>query len=746
MLPKYDETIEFLQVFRPNGPHLLTALPLNDTHDPKTRRFKDTKEVKAWCESLNQTHNLYYHAGMPKKGVSTRMNKSRVQELTHLFLDVDPVDGQDFQGERRRIWEMLKSSPPDGVPMSPGIIKDTGNGFQALWKLPKPLILTGPESIETAERYLRFLVKAYKGDSQATSVDQLLRLPGTLNIPNAAKLKKKRVVALSSWFNAHQDMASLESFGQDAPRAAVNNNVPDINVTGVVNTYTRDTLPDVISEEWKSIIDECEEAWGFRERAYPTRSEGVFAAVRYMLEKGIEDQVIYDILRSPELSISEHVNSYNDIHRYAKRQITEARKKSLVKKEFTCTKEVINKDKPTTPPKIIPSHLGNIRLAIRKMEYKCTYNEFEMLLLVNDEPFEEHITTNVRLKAEEIFKVTLPQRETTNIINAECRLNSYHPVREYLDSLPAWDKVPRLDTWLHTYAGCSNEGREGAFNRAISAIILIAAVRRIRQPGCKFDEILILEGPTQGRGKSELIELGLLPNRKWFSDSLSLDKSTKEFMELTSGHWIIEIGELGGLRKADIDKLKQMLSRRVDKARMAWGRSRTDKPRQFILFGTTNREEYLTDPTGNRRFWPARTSGNITANIPKLAKIRDQLWAETSFRESVLHESIRLDPGLYLLANEIQESRMVSNPIEEEVSQAIGMQEGWLLISTIMKHFDFPLTHNHGMRKIASALRHLDFSRKQRKIDGVKQNVWQKGKNPTDRITLKFDEAKMDHM
>ncbi|MBR6473434.1 MAG: virulence protein E, partial [Firmicutes bacterium] len=157
-----------------------------------------------------------------------------------------------------------------------------------------------------------------------------------------------------------------------------------------------------------------------------------------------------------------------------------------------------------------------------------------------------------------------------------------------------------------------------------------AAVSRIYKPGIKFDHILVLNGP-QGIGKSTFIsKLGM----EWYSDSLSIsDMNDKTAAEKLQGYWIHEIGELAGIRKADIDKVKAFISRQDDKYRASYGRRVTPHPRQCVFFGTTNAESgFLRDITGNRRFWAVRTPGTGFLKPWDLTQDDvDQIWAEALY-------------------------------------------------------------------------------------------------------------------
>ena len=181
---------------------------------------------------------------------------------------------------------------------------------------------------------------------------------------------------------------------------------------------------------------------------------------------------------------------------------------------------------------------------------------------------------------------------------------SYHPIREFFDTLPDWDGVERVDTLLIDYLGAEDT----PYVRAVTRKELCAAYCRVYHPGIKFDSMIVLNG-DQGIGKSTLIaKLG----GEWYSDSLNLsDMNDKTAAEKLQGYWIMEIGELAGMRKADLDKVKAFISRQDDKYRASFGRRVTPHPRQCVFFGTTNSQNgYLRDITGNRRYWNVKVPGN----------------------------------------------------------------------------------------------------------------------------------------
>src|SRR5262249_24212099 len=146
----------------------------------------------------------------------------------------------------------------------------------------------------------------------------------------------------------------------------------------------------------------------------------------------------------------------------------------------------------------------------------------------------------------------------------------------------------------------------------------------------------------------------------------------KRVIEMIRGRWIIEAAKLSGMKKTDVEHLKAMLSRRVDRARMAWGRLPIEAPRQCIIIGTTNRSEYLRDTTGNRRFWPVLVQG---FDLAELRRDRDQLWAEASARESA-SENIRLARELWPAAAKEQQERLADDPFVAVLATHLDGLEG----------------------------------------------------------------------
>lgn len=372
--------------------------------------------------------------------------------------------------------------------------------------------------------------------------------------------------------------------------------------------------------------------------------------------------------------------------------------------------------------------LRNARVAIDQMSVALRYDEFANRYLIDGLPgfgpvLDDAALTRMRLLMEERWGLVFGKDRWFEIATDEARHSTFHPVRSYLDARQKeWDQTARLDTWLTAYGGAE----DSEYVRAVSAIALIAAVRRVREPGCKFDEMAVLES-EQGTNKSSALAI-LAINEEWFTDDCPLNADSKVLIEQLTGRWIIEMGELKGMRRGEVEHVKAMLSRRVDKARLAYGRMPVEQPRQCVFFGTTNDSAYLRDMTGNRRFWPVKVE---RFDLKALRRDRDQLWAEAAAREAS-GEAIRLPEHLWAVAGDHQAAREVMDPFLERLSERLDGLEGKVRASDIWAAVgladDSKRTQDHNVR-LSAVMQKLGWRRPPSKLrfDGRPQHAWVKG-------------------
>lgn len=240
-------------------------------------------------------------------------------------------------------------------------------------------------------------------------------------------------------------------------------------------------------------------------------------------------------------------------------------------------------------------------------------------------------------------------RVLNNIIKSTGR----HPAREYFNSLK-WDGTKRLESWLTTY--CRSIDDHPDYLSAVGIKWMTAAVSRVFEPGCKFDHMIIFEGP-QNAGKSLMLkELATIHKRTYFDDTIKIkDMDKPESIRKMQGVLIIEFAELSGIRDKDVNELKQALTITTDRIRALYENEPSFYPRQFIPAGTTNNTKYLHDITGNRRFWPVKVGDKI--DLAGIRRDKEQLWAEAVHYHKQ-GEKLYLEGHLYALAETAQQRRL----------------------------------------------------------------------------------------
>ena len=309
-------------------------------------------------------------------------------------------------------------------------------------------------------------------------------------------------------------------------------------------------------------------------------------------------------------------------------------------------------------------------LALNEMEHNIvTLSSLPWRRVKGPSPWVDSDDAALRYYLERTYGLTGKDR-IFDAVNVVAQRGAFHPVREYLDSC-TWDGVPRVETLLVDYLGAEDT----PYTRAVTRKTLAAAVARIYRPGCKFDYMLTIRG-RQGIGKSAIIgKLG----GAWFSDTFTTMQG-KEAYEQVLGVWIMEVGELAGMRKAEAETIKLFITKQRDRFRPAYGRRLQEFPRQCIFIGTTNETQFLRDTTGNRRFWVVDTPNDPTHDLweeltPDTVR---QVWAEavSIYKKG---EPLYLPKELEATAREVQEAYEEETPRAGIVAEYLDrdLPEGW---------------------------------------------------------------------
>jgi putative DNA primase/helicase len=319
------------------------------------------------------------------------------------------------------------------------------------------------------------------------------------------------------------------------------------------------------------------------------------------------------------------------------------------------------------------------------------------------------------------------QPNKTDIPAAVARLafdHAYHPIRDYLNSL-RWDGVTRLDRFLPILFGT----QDSPYERAIGPRWMIGAVARIYEPGCKMDTMLVLEG-VQGLKKSTALRT--LFGAAYFVEMVNELRDHKRFVEQIAGKWVVEFAELSAIRKADVELVKAIITMQVDKTRPSYGRHTVEYPRQCVLAASVNPKAgqgYLTDSTGNRRFWPVACTA---IDLEKLTRKRDQLWAEAvhRYREG---EQWWLTEDEGRLAEREQSTRMQADAWEDTIAEKLTDTFTYTSTQILSDIIKMPV-ERHDQRakdRVASIMGELGWSQawgKERQPDGSRKSarVWRK--------------------
>ncbi|EOV0937467.1 VapE domain-containing protein [Pseudomonas aeruginosa] len=693
--------IDFLRNLSPeNGWSLTAIIPDGET---ETRTFKpgEADAAAAWIEGHQGKRGLYYHINLVRARLNKKASKEQIAGFRAFHIDVDPRAGEELASEQERIYKLL-TTPRDGVP-PPSLIVSSGGGYQAVWLLGEPLMIPAwkgegnePPELLLGEAINRGLQNAYSKDEARADNTQdctrLLRLPGTINVPNKKKAAKGRGPALSSlvpgadfsrryavedfdklkvYADQPKEAAPLATAGQVPPRSkqapADKWKIADAAIPPTVGTAELTAWADANGkaiDDWALALVTTGDASKYD----GDRSDMVFAVTCHLARVGAPKELIAGLLLDPNnTAFYEHVSAQKgNKRRYVERQVNRAYAE-VAKGDGTAGTlpggEVLTWDRMNQNGEPLPSY-WNTRTALLLMGVECRYDKFRDRHLIGSHELDEY-AGDFSDHAERILRDAIIRRfgfdpgevNPRNAVLSLCTENRFDSLLDHLHALPPWDGTPRLDTWLVDYLGAE----DNAYTREAGAAWLSAAIVRAFEPGAKFDQMLVLEGAT-GLGKSTALRVLAtgtldLTCADRFSDASFLGaRDAREVLEVTAGVWILECAELDGMSRKEVETLKAAITRQEDKGRLAYARTAVTVPRRFVLAGTTNEDRYLHDPTGNRRFWPVRVA---RGNLEGLAAVRDQLVAEALARYRSDSHRLLLSPEAEALAKQEQDRRRV---------------------------------------------------------------------------------------
>lgn len=478
--------------------------------------------------------------------------------------------------------------------------------------------------------------------------------------------------------------------------------------------------PEVVDIEWLAISDEIRSAIvdgleGDRSSQLPKICSALFSC-------GLDPNQVLSVLTDEHFKISDcgydrrgrgnRLSAAQWFHQYTVTGVVEKRNPkniftSAVVPGRTLTKEEIEADtlewkegqnwrnqlvrsgqKGEGPPKgliqnivLIMNHSVGEDLAARNtFAYRDTFLTDTPWGAKKDDLIGDDDTPKIKLWLSQNFGFE-PKSQTIeeSLVVLACE-NKFDPVRESFDELPKWDEKPRLDTWLvKNFSATGNS----AYNAEIFRKWVVAMVMRVYEPGSKFDWMPIFEGP-QRAGKSSFGKI-MAGGEKHFLDWLP-NLHDKDAALALQGMWVVEMGELASMRKNEIEVVKGFVTRTVDKVRPPFGRRMIESPRRCVFFGTTNRDQYLQDDTGNRRFKPLLV-GRL--NFKALRADRDQLFAEAKYLWENKIETERTLDQLSTEAAEYEKTVHADKMIRDDSNSMFDILSDFISSPKSSENFDF---------------------------------------------------------
>jgi predicted P-loop ATPase len=336
--------------------------------------------------------------------------------------------------------------------------------------------------------------------------------------------------------------------------------------------------------------------------------------------------------------------------------------------------------------------VANGQQALLAMECALHYDTFRTRAMMEDTYWLEQVYPSARSEVDALtfsmlqgffidrFGLELSPGRISEAVDTVALKRQINPLAQWLDTL-TWDGIPRLDNWLTLYAGVE----DNPYTRAVARATILGATARAYEPGIKFDTMLILEGP-QGTFKSTIVRI--LGGDFYMAGLPNKDMGDKDIISALAGKWIVEIEELSTMRRTDAEAFKGFLSKQTDTGRMPYKPASQDYPRRCIFIGTTNPNGsgYLSDSTGNRRFFPVTVG---IADTKALERDRDQLFAQAAFawKADPRFEALLIPEALWSVAADEQDMRRTQDPWEavfgdylaklDETVMKISSQELW---------------------------------------------------------------------
>lgn len=594
-----NDAITFLRMFRPGGPWVLSAIVPGGRISTSTFGLDTEERLREWIAARDGHENLYFQVNSSGR-LTKKATKADITSAEWLHVDVDPDQGGDFEGQRERILDRLRAFQP-----RPQVIVDSGGGYQAFWRI------ASTDDLDDVEAVNRWLARELGGD-HCHNIDRIMRLPFTTNVPNKKKRQAGRVPTLARvvrFEDGQTDPAPLGRVHEEEPQPVA----VSTETTAFTEAAAREIVSLLNANAQERILHPE------RHQRDGSRNENAFSVLQSLVAQEMEDEAILGIVTHPSLPVSDYfLRDKNGRARpsdFAARQLAKA--KGRVEQRGARWVQV---SKAGTPMR----SYENAREGLHHLGLDIWHDVFAGRDMVEGMAIQDFagVVTDAALvvlrdMVRERFGFDPGKEHLRDAFASLAVANRRDPVVEQLDRL-VWDGHQRLGTWLCQVYGAPDT----PYVREVGRLMLRAMCRRAREPGVKYDHMVILEG-RQGVGKS--LSLAILAGDRFSDAGIFAATGDRDRGELLQGNWINEVAELEGLSKRDVTEVKRFITQTHDEYRAAYAHNKERRARRGILVGTTNDQNWNRDPTGARRFLPIHC-GEV--DLDWLRANRDQLLAE----------------------------------------------------------------------------------------------------------------------
>ena len=620
-----SEAQDFLNRWAPGGPWVLTAInPERKGIDTKT--FTDARKAQRFIDGYNGKRNIYFHVNPTIGELEKKADREDIRELAWLHVDIDPRAGEDIEAERERARRLLMEDRPAGIP-EPTCIVFSGGGYQGFWKIDEPLPINGElAKAEDVKRYNQRLEQVFGAD-QCHNIDRIMRVPGTVNVPDAKKRKKgrERVNAhLVHWADVSYPITDFTAApAHPTPSGGAGSTAVDLPSGGVKRLDSVDELDEYgVPDRIKEIIVQGE---GQEPKEHDnSRSAWVFDVACGLVRCGVPDATIYAILTDPDLGISASIlDKGNRAEKYAIRQIQQAKDQTQLGTDGMPTG--LDRDEKTMEIRATLENTCRVVGTPQAFGYQIGHDRFlgQTMIAYGDSQWREMREgdpVKMRRQLGRLGFKPVGRDMMRDAITDTAEDNEFDSAMQWLtEEIPAWDGVPRVGRFFADYFKVADT----EYTRECSFYTWTALAGRVLSPGCTAGMAPILHG-EQGLLKSSGLKC-MVPDLAFFTP-LDLASKPDDLNRMIRGKLLVELEELRGLSMRDVNYVKSFITQTRQEWTPKYCEMDTHYDRRCVLIGTTNEQQFLADSTGHRRFLPMTVEGAVDCEA--ITRDRDQLWAE----------------------------------------------------------------------------------------------------------------------